>query len=455
MNKRKRAKVDEESDVPYMLSDSGDEYSDTEKILLEKTRTDGNSDIEESEEEVYGLPSNDSSSEEGEKISDSDIEGQEDNSNNLPNVRAWGQKRKNFYNTDYVDHDYGGFDEKAVEAAECEEEEARAIQKRLAEQLDEGDFSLDMFAQVPLQKEKEVEEEVIKTDLSKLSKRQKLALLEKESPEFFGIVEDFKANMTELQLKIEPILNLIRNGKLPASQADSFIRTKYHLVLNYCINIAFYLLLKTKRIAVQSHPVVHRLYQYQELLKQLKPVDEVMSPQIESILAAVHDGNETTAVTSKETNHDGRTKAPKKKLLKFLSNLKGEAKNNDSLMKLSAKGTAREAAAIAEEGIPPDSGIAGLKSKDSSGKSEPEEDKEAETKEEEKRGITYQIAKNKGLTPHRKKEQRNPRVKHRSKFRKAKIRRKGQVREPRKEIEKYGGEISGIKIGVVKSIKLK
>jgi len=30
-----------------------------------------------------------------------------------------------------------------------------------------------------------------------------------------------------------------------------------------------------------------------------------------------------------------------------------------------------------------------------------------------------------------------------------------QVREPRKETEKYGGEISGIKIGVVKSIKLK
>jgi hypothetical protein len=29
------------------------------------------------------------------------------------------------------------------------------------------------------------------------------------------------------------------------------------------------------------------------------------------------------------------------------------------------------------------------------------------------------------------------------------------VREPRKEIEKYGGEISGIKSGVVKSIKLK
>ena len=38
-----------------------------------------------------------------------------------------------------------------------------------------------------------------------------------------------------------------------------------------------------------------------------------------------------------------------------------------------------------------------------------------------------QIEKNKGLTPKRKKENRNPRVKNRLKYRKAKIRRKGQV----------------------------
>lgn len=84
-----------------------------------------------------------------------------------------------------------------------------------------------------------------------------------------------------------------------------------------------------------------------------------------------------------------------------------------------------------------------------------EKDEENLSKIDEKRAITYQIAKNKGLTPHRKKEQRNPRVKHRNKFRKAKIRRKGAVREVRKEISRYGGEISGIKASVTKSIKLK
>ena len=46
-----------------------------------------------------------------------------------------------------------------------------------------------------------------------------------------------------------------------------------------------------------------------------------------------------------------------------------------------------------------------------------------------KRAITYQISRNKGLTPKRKKEQRNPRVKHRKKFRKAVIKRRSQVTE--------------------------
>ena len=37
------------------------------------------------------------------------------------------------------------------------------------------------------------------------------------------------------------------------------------------------------------------------------------------------------------------------------------------------------------------------------------------------------MAKNKGLTPKRKKINRNPRVKHREKYRRAQIKRKGQV----------------------------
>jgi len=75
--------------------------------------------------------------------------------------------------------------------------------------------------------------------------------------------------------------------------------------------------------------------------------------------------------------------------------------------------------------------------------------------EGEKREAGRQIMKNRGLTRERKKIDRNPRVKNREKFRKAVIRRKGQVREVRAVESNYSGEASGIKKNVTHSTKFK
>ena len=77
-----------------------------------------------------------------------------------------------------------------------------------------------------------------------------------------------------------------------------------------------------------------------------------------------------------------------------------------------------------------------------------------EGEDDDKRGITYQMFKNKGLAPKRNKDQRNPRVKHRHKFEKAKVRRKGQVRSIRTETKRYSGESSGINMRVKKGVKI-
>ena len=63
--------------------------------------------------------------------------------------------------------------------------------------------------------------------------------------------------------------------------------------------------------------------------------------------------------------------------------------------------------------------------------------------------------KNRGLVAHKSKLNRNPRVKKREQYRKALVRRKGQVREVRTdEGHKYGGEETGIKSGLSRSRKL-
>lgn len=77
----------------------------------------------------------------------SDIEGQDDK-DDLPDVRAWGKDKRKYYATDYVDQDFGGFQEKEAPLAEIEEEEAKNLQKFLVEQLDDEDFTLDFVSKV-------------------------------------------------------------------------------------------------------------------------------------------------------------------------------------------------------------------------------------------------------------------------------------------------------------------
>ncbi len=73
-----------------------------------------------------------------------------------------------------------------------------------------------------------------------------------------------------------------------------------------------------------------------------------------------------------------------------------------------------------------------------------------------KRGASYEIMKNKGLTPHRKKANRNPRVKKRQMYAKAVVARKGQVREViTPSSASYGGEATGIKANLSKGRRIK
>lgn len=77
-----------------------------------------------------------------------------------------------------------------------------------------------------------------------------------------------------------------------------------------------------------------------------------------------------------------------------------------------------------------------------------------EDADEASRAITYDIHKNKGLLPSRKKEYRNPRVRQRKKFVRAQKKRKSQVRDAVRSIPHYTGEKTGIRRTVIKSVKL-
>ncbi|KAF1801356.1 Sas10 C-terminal domain-containing protein [Mucor lusitanicus] len=84
----------------------------------------------------------------------------------------------------------------------------------------------------------------------------------------------------------------------------------------------------------------------------------------------------------------------------------------------------------------------------------PIESRDIEVEEGHKRLASYKMLKNKGLTPHRKKENRNARVKHRNKYAKQMKKLSSTRAVVKTQTAGYGGEMSGVKTNVIKSVKL-
>uniref|UniRef100_A0A8B9YU09 UTP3 small subunit processome component n=1 Tax=Bos mutus grunniens TaxID=30521 RepID=A0A8B9YU09_BOSMU len=394
------------------------------------------------EEEVLALDVADEDDEDGESEEGDDDDGgssvQSETEASVDPSLSWGQRKKLYYDTDYGSKSRGRQSQQEVEEEEREEEaEAQLIQRRLAQALQEDDFGVtwvEAFAK-PVPQVNEAETRVVK-DLAKVSVKEKLKMLRKESPELLELIDDLKVKLTEMKDELEPLLQLVEQKIIPPGKGSQYLRTKYNLYLNYCSNISFYLILKARRVPAHGHPVIERLVTYRNLINKLSVVDQKLSSEIRYML----------------TLKDG---AGKKEL-----NLKAKS------MKAKPKSVSEtSAAALAVRDLSDDSDFdeeAALKYyKEMEERQKLKRKKEENSTKEQaledqnaKRAITYQIAKNRGLTPRRKKIDRNPRVKHREKFRKAKIRRRGQVREVRREEQRYTGELSGIRAGVKKSKKL-
>ncbi|XP_060925328.1 something about silencing protein 10 isoform X2 [Limanda limanda] len=426
--------------------DKIDEFHDEKiaKLLALGTQMGSDSEEIDDEEEVMALDDSESEEEEEEEEEgtdmDSDLEARKDD--DLPNEMAWGKKKKIFYNSDYTITK--GKSNEDLEADEQEEEEeAKNIQNRLAANLSEEDYDLNFFQEFADEnkdekKTVEKEEKIVK-DLKQMSQKEKLKLLKKDSPELLELIEDFKSKLTELTDELQPLMQMVKEGKIPPGKGANYIKTKQQLYLNYCTNISFYLVLKAKRVPAHNHPVIERLLTYRNLINELGEVDARLAPQFHKLLAGEDKGpaeGKKTRVSSKKEKGSRETMAEVEE---------------DSDSDLDDEAALRFYREVEER----------LKLKRKSKNPEDEEELAEDKQEMEaldpdaKRGITYQMAKNKGLTPKRKKIDRNPRVKHREKFRRAKIRRKGQVREVRREETRYSGEMSGIRAGVKKGTKLK
>ncbi|NXV99761.1 SAS10 protein, partial [Fregetta grallaria] len=452
-------------DLPEEVEDFQEAQFRAVMAALESGEEAGDSEEEEEEEEevlALQVPEEDSEEEEdgdGEEEEEEEVQRldlyERHQDTKLPHELSWGQRKQLYYDTDYGSDTRakGKRSRQEVDAEEEEEEqEAQVIQRRLVQDLGEDDYGLDVIQGYLAERQKthDSKGQKIDKDLQALSKKEQLKLLKQESPELLQLIEDFEVKLMELKDELHPLLQMVKNGTIPQGKGSRYLQTKYHLYLNYCANISFYLVLKSKRMPVHSHPIIERLVAYRNIINDLAVIDQKLSSQVRMLLKSYYDKKE-----------DKLRKEKKFAVFLPLDVTKNDRKRPPAL----ANGRATADESSDESDLDEEAALKYYQMMEEKLKLKRKRTEDQDTLEEEavlegedpnkKRGVTYQMIKNKGLTPRRKKIDRNPRVKHREKFRRAKIRRKGQVREVQRELHRYAGELSGIRAGVKKSRKLR
>ena len=201
-----------------------------------------------------------------------------------------GKSRRGFYGGDDAGDDEDAAE--AEEAARLEQQEVLRLQKEQAARLRLDDFGelaapkassggapsaealddeLQALARGGLGASVRVES--LERDLRGMSEREKLQHVRAEAPELQQLLADFKGHVKEAREVLQPLLADARARRLPTEGGVGFVQLKLQLLLSYCSNIAFYLLLKCNGQPVRDHPVVDALLRHRLLIQRLKPIE--------------------------------------------------------------------------------------------------------------------------------------------------------------------------------------
>jgi len=167
-----------------------------------------------------------------------------------------------------------------------EEEEAKLLKRGLASRFRPSDYALDDDGDESNDETDEKVEVLSKAKAKKVKEGDKLERVAAHAPELIGLLSEFKNNLSTLEGQVIPVMEKVESGALPTQNGISYLEAKYHAMLTYCINIAFYLLMKAKGEPVRNHPVIKDLVRVRTVLEKLKPLDIKLKNQLDEILTS-------------------------------------------------------------------------------------------------------------------------------------------------------------------------
>jgi U3 small nucleolar RNA-associated protein 3 len=269
------------------------------------------------DEAVFGVAGDDGSDDDEDDDDDSDDDEEDQAIKSM--TSQWGKNKKAFHGADVTELE---LDDDENEQAKLEEQAALELQSSQLGQMEEDDFDDDLdddsedeedgkkgkgrsksqddglleamnddLSDIQFSKSGSVAVEKVSKKLTHLSKDEKLEIVMTDAPELIGLLEEFKDKIKEMREGVKPIIENVQAKQSMTNKGLSFLEIKHQLLLSYCINISFYLLLKSQGKPVRDHPVMVQLLEIRTLLERLRPLDSKLKYQIDKLLKAAARGS--------------------------------------------------------------------------------------------------------------------------------------------------------------------
>jgi U3 small nucleolar RNA-associated protein 3 len=149
-----------------------------------------------------------------------------------------------------------------------------------------------------------VEVENIPRNIESLSKEERMALLQVESRELPALAAELSERVSELKDKINPVKQLVKqvvasNPEGVNDELVQYLEVKQQLLLSYCTNLVFYMLLKSQGKSVRNHPVMRQLLDLRYVMEKLRSLDGKLKYQIDRLAKAAASGEDAAQAISR------------------------------------------------------------------------------------------------------------------------------------------------------------
>lgn len=116
---------------------------------------------------------------------------------------------------------------------------------------------------------------------------------QQDIPQAIQLLGEMNSNVKQVTDLVEGMLQRVKRGELSTEYGLSFLEVKYHMLLDYLINLTYVVLRKCSGETIEGDPSIERLIEIRTVLEKIRPIDHKLRYQIDKLVKTA-----TTGVSS-------------------------------------------------------------------------------------------------------------------------------------------------------------